>query len=88
MIGFAGEQFLLISSLLVSDPKSSHEDDTFFVFSFVNDIVMTVTFWLNGTFKGCYAALVLINIQGMTPYRFHKECLKCLLPSRMKPNNK
>ena len=31
---------------------------------------------------------VLINIQGMTPYRFHKECLKCLLPSRMKPNNK
>ena len=31
---------------------------------------------------------VLINIQGVTPYRFHKECLKCILPSRMKPSNK
>ena len=29
------------------------------------------------------SAKVLINIQGMTPDRFHKECLKCLLPSPM-----
>ena len=44
------------------------------LFSFVNDIVMTVTLLavlLNRTFKGCYqrylSVKVLINIQGMTP---------------------
>ena len=66
------------------------------LFSFVNDIVMTVTLlaqcYLMGRSKDVMqrylSVKVLINIQGMTPDRFHKECLKCLLPSRMKPNNK
>ena len=63
LIGFAGEQFLLISSLLESDhhiySQSSHEDDSFL---FVNDIVMTVTLLavlLYGTFKECYATLFI-----------------------------
>ena len=65
-------------------------------FSFVNDIVMTVTLFAvllhmgrsRDVMQRYISVKVLINIQGMTPDRFHKECLKCLLPSRLKRNNK
>ena len=62
--------------------------------SFVNEIAMTLTLLavlLYGTFRGCYATLFIsegTHQHGMTPDRFHKECLKCLMPSRMKRSNK